>query len=224
MKLLPPTLLLALALTSCDDAGRLAAVAIPPGDVQGARLDAPLEREAAEASAPKAEVVAVVNPTGEEGAAESSPEERLEAADYEVLDDGTVVATFLDLDFPDYLPPDQREPDEPEVLELGHFPDRIQLLDDRRVSVEGFMLVANWKDKEIERFMLGRFPPGCCFGAIPVYYEWIDVVPEVALTEDYSPWFPISVTGTLDVGEVTDEDGYVESIYRLKCESVLELE
>jgi hypothetical protein len=71
----------------------------------------------------------------------------------------------------------------------------------------------------VSSFLLSRFPPGCCFGALPFPDEWI----AVTLTDPVAPLaadIPVEVTGTLEVGELLDGQGFVTSLYRMQGERV----
>lgn len=134
-------------------------------------------------------------------------------------DDGAYAADFAHLLFESYDPPELRPPDKPQ-LTLEEFPEYPQLLHGKEVRISGFMIAADFKDRKVERFLLGRFPPGCCYGQFPLYDEWIEVDNAEADAEEYSAFETLTVRGTLDVGEVLDYDGYVLSMYRLKATSV----
>lgn len=197
-----------------------------PGDVAEVPVATQTQPRAAEA-APQGTLAGVEAPAskasavdGEKGRNEASASrDTAEAAD----DDSIQFLDFADLDWPEYVPSEEREVDEPEVLDAAAFPGSIRKLDGRRISLAGFMIAIEFEDKALQSFLLARFPPGCCFGAIPVFYEWIQVeVPAGVEAKDYSPYVMITVTGRLHVGERLDEDGYATGIYRMTCESVVD--
>ncbi|MEX1025249.1 MAG: hypothetical protein WD226_09245 [Planctomycetota bacterium] len=134
-------------------------------------------------------------------------------------DDGYFSVDFAHLLFEGYDPPELRAPEVPNIA-LADFPEHPRALHDQPVVISGFMIAVDWKDRKIDRFLLGRFPPGCCFGQTPLFDEWIEVDNTGANSEEFSAYETITVRGTLDVGEVLDDDGYVLSLYRLKADSV----
>ena len=134
-------------------------------------------------------------------------------------DDGFYSVDFAHLLFDGYDPPELRAPDVPNIG-LDDFPEHPQALHEAQIVISGFMIAVDWKDRKIERFLLGRFPPGCCFGQVPLFDEWIEVDNTKANCEEFSAFETITVRGTLDVGELLDDDGYVLSLYRLKADSV----
>lgn len=100
----------------------------------------------------------------------------------------------------------------------GMIPEAIRALDDRDVTVEGFMMPLEFeKDKTVE-FLLVQAPFGCCFGTPPQIHELIKVR---ARSPGVSPIMdgPARVRGILHVG-VAREHGYLSSIYRLEASSV----
>jgi len=139
-------------------------------------------------------------------------EEAAADGDYRFVD-------FERLVFEDYSPPEFRG-DGAEPLRLEDFPEDVRALDGQKVQLAGFMIAVDFKDQKIEDFMLCRFPPGCCFGGVPLFDEWIDCTPTYAEDRDWSPYEMILVEGTLAVGEVVDEDGFVLSIYRMQVDDV----
>ena len=194
------------------------------GPIQGAPIDA----------APRivqAKELLVEAPGADEELAgadsEAAPEERgapegtvadPQAGEEPATEDGVLTLDFEQLDLPDYLPAEERSAEEPEIFALEQFPESIQALHGREVAIEGFMIVADWKDQRLESFLLARYPPGCCFGMVPVFYEWMHVtVPEDLAVEDSPPYSLIEVEGVLSVGEEVDEDGYATSLYRMVC-------
>ena len=122
------------------------------------------------------------------------------------------------LALPAYDPPELRPPGSG-PLGPEDFPPEIRALADERVTVVGYPLVAELDGVETGSFLLSRFPPGCCFGAVPVLDEWI-AVEAPAGTPALPPAVPVRVTGTLEVGEVLDANGFAESLYRMRAETV----
>jgi len=145
-----------------------------------------------------------------------------EGAAPKVSSDGLVYADFANLVFNDYDPPELRPASKPK-LELTDFPEIVQGISGKDISIGGFMIAVDFNKGEVERFLLGRYPPGCCFGAVPLFDEWIAVDNERAKGEEFSPYEMITVTGLFEAGEELDEDGFVESIYRMDAETVKSL-
>ena len=129
---------------------------------------------------------------------------------------------FLDFEalvFEAYQPPELRQ-EGAQPLGLEVFPEDARAWNGRKVQVAGFMIAVDFKDKRIEDFMLCRFPPGCCFGGIPLFDEWIDCTPAYEEKRDWSPYEMILVEGTLEVGERVDADGFALSLYRMRVDDV----
>lgn len=116
---------------------------------------------------------------------------------------------------PDYDPPELRADAEP--LRLGDLPLHVQVLAGKRITTAGYPLAAERTEDGL-RFLLSRFPPGCCFGSEPVPDEWIDV--SVSSRDLLDPGRRVEVSGVLEAGEVQDELGFVESLYRMRAVTV----
>ena len=131
----------------------------------------------------------------------------------EITNDSGVVP-LARLTFPEYDPPELRDDSNP--LGVQEFPEGIRSLHDKVITVEGFVLVSSTNAEQINEILLSRFPPGCCFGAVPVVDEWIAVQmqPGVNLNR-MSAYEPIQIRGRLAVGERLTPDGAVESLYRM---------
>lgn len=129
--------------------------------------------------------------------------------------DGVIRPSLADLAFDDYDPPELRV-GAGEALGPSAFPPAVAALDGRAVEVRGYPVVVDLEGDSVRGFLLSRFPPGCCFGAVPVPDEWLDVR-GAADTDwgDLVPVSPVTVRGTLEVGERIDADGFVLSLYRL---------
>lgn len=148
---------------------------------------------------------------------------RVRRPDRTVIGAGTpespAAVPFACFAFPDYDPAPLRLDRTP--LDRDRFPPPLGKLDGRVVRVEGFPLILDAREGELTTFLLTRFPPGCCFGLLPVLDEWI----EVSLAEpiDFAgvdASRTAAATGTLEVGERLAPDGRVLSLYRLTAARV----
>jgi len=125
--------------------------------------------------------------------------------------------SFERLEFPTYDPPALR-PD-PAPLTAADFPARARVLDGRRLRLTGFPLVTGGDGRTVGELLLTRYPPGCCFGALPVFDEWVHVTLAEPLRADDVPR-RAAVEGVLAVGERLDELGEPLSLYRLRADSL----
>lgn len=118
---------------------------------------------------------------------------------------------FERLVFDDYDPPGLRQ--SAAALQPADFPEAARVLDGKRLSIVGFSQTLRVSAGSAEQLMVSRFPPGCCFGTVPVFDEWLFV--ELAEPVDLVGLPSIvRATGTLAVGEVLRGSG-VECLYRL---------
>lgn len=131
-----------------------------------------------------------------------------------------VLPTAFDMSLltvPDYDPPDLRA--DQGAIPREEFPAAVQAFHGEEVTARGYPMVLAHERGIVTEFLLTRFPPGCCFGALPVLDEWI----HVKLEDGYSagpPTQAVEVTGVLDVGEKLIEEGLVESLYRMQASKV----
>ena len=103
------------------------------------------------------------------------------------------------------MPPDQ-------------IPAEVLAYDGREVEIEGFMLVSRFAHGQVLGFELSRHYMGCCFGRVPRLNEWVVIdVPEGVEARIGAT---MRVRGQLEVGELAGEDGWVESVYRMRAESI----
>ena len=101
-----------------------------------------------------------------------------------------------------------------ETLGAAAFPESARVLDGRDLVLVGFPLVLDLEAGTVGELLLTRFPPGCCFGAVPVVDEWVRVELLEPLDADEVPE-QAALRGRLEVGEVLDGDGAVDCLYRL---------
>ena len=131
--------------------------------------------------------------------------------------------TFPDLSAFDYAQPTAAELDAGrDALDASferRVPADIRSLAGQKVAIEGFMQPIDFDKEGVLSFALVHNAVGCCFGTFPNMNEWVLV--EMAGDEraEYFTVEPATVYGTLEVGEII-EDGYVESLYRMKAERV----
>lgn len=97
-------------------------------------------------------------------------------------------------------------------------PANIRALDRREVSVDGFMIPAQFEKGKVVEFLLSRNPPACCYGGVPQIHEWIKVrvKPPGVAPEEYNV---VRAHGILSVG-VERMDGTLASIYRMEADKV----
>ena len=92
-------------------------------------------------------------------------------------------------------------------------PDEIQELDGKTIEIEGYMAIGTLEG--VDTFEL--VPESCECGRSKVNH-FVRVTISDGLTR-YRPG-RIKLTGKFSVSEVKDEDGFVESVYRLTIESL----
>lgn len=102
-------------------------------------------------------------------------------------------------------------------------PAKIEAYSGERVKVDGFLMPTIFESGKVQQFLLTRSYITCCFGDVLNMNEVIDVTvgPDLEVSYFLSGQ-PVTVTGWLEVGEKKSEFGYVESIYRLVAEEVVE--
>lgn len=99
----------------------------------------------------------------------------------------------------------------------GPLPDRVTRFNGKKVEMTGFMVPVDMDEHGVASFVLVKDQMMCCYGVAPALNEWIfvSVLKRVPVSMDR----PVSVFGTLDVGEDV-EDGEVLSLYRLHADRV----
>lgn len=110
---------------------------------------------------------------------------------------------------------------EEEISKLSEqIPDYIKRLDSKKIAVKGFMVPIDVEGEGVKSFILTYSQMMCCFGQMPWYNEWVYVEMTDGKPASFYNDTPITVSGTLDVGEEI-EDGFVISLYRMKAENVI---
>lgn len=140
------------------------------------------------------------------------------------LEEGVELVAFDDLMLPDYIAPAVLTDEQGETRPVDEvFPEEIAALDGQRVALEGFMMPLEFSANKVIAFVLSPYPPGCCFGGMPMLDEWVDVVYTDDEGVEYFAYRVVRVTGELEVGEVLDDWGYVSSLYRMQTDKVEKL-
>jgi hypothetical protein len=198
------------------------------GEIKGAPIDsAPVEIAASE---PTAEAVPVEIETvdtakseapAEQQIAAASEAEKIVSAEPVVNADGKINVTFAFLGSYTYQYPDlHTKAEDGSPLPLpDQIPAKIKELNGKKVSIEGFMLPSEIEKGKIKSFILLKDIMGCCFGMVPMMNEWVFVKMAGDTTCEFTPDVPITVDGTLEVGEEIKDDT-VMSLYRLIADKV----
>jgi len=108
-------------------------------------------------------------------------------------------------------------------------PASVKDLDARKVAIKGFMLPYRNEGESVTEFILLRNQAWCCFGMVPRINEWVHVKMAKGTGAPYALDVPITVFGTLSVGESyewqTGKDdvktGVLMSVYRLEGTAVV---
>lgn len=135
-------------------------------------------------------------------------------------EDGAYVLDLERFTFDDYDAPELRGDSTPLAPEA--FPPAIRPFDGEAVILTGFAQPLVFEDGHVQRMRLTRFPPGCCFGALPQYDEWVAVDLGEGGATNYDAYAELRVRGRLVVGESFDELGGLESLYRLEQAEVID--
>ncbi len=203
------TLVAALALGAAAMALRQASPKPPPASVsvQGRSFrDAPATRPAESPAAPP-------ESPGQTGA-------QLAGEDAAAGDGGVRAITFDFLAQYQYFPGTLLTAEQRSAGGTGRIPAEVTALDGKRVSIRGFMVPDSYPGDGVRTFLLVRNQLMCCFG-IPVgMNEWIDVKMSGDRVAKFTPDVLVEVTGELDVGERSDDEGWVISIYRIVADDV----
>jgi hypothetical protein len=127
--------------------------------------------------------------------------------------------TFAKLSNYQYIFPDVEDgEDVPDQI-----PDSVKKLDGEKVAVAGFMLPVTQKAGRVTEFLLLKDQSLCCFGTMPSMNEWIHVILKPGESAPMVWDIPITVFGTLEVGEVF-ENGVLMTIYRIRYEKLVKPE
>jgi hypothetical protein len=95
----------------------------------------------------------------------------------------------------------------------------VKSLDQKKVSVKGFMLPLKVDAGVVTEFLIMKDQSMCCYGNVPKITEWISVK---TVGKGIKPIMdtPVSIEGTLHVG-VMRENGYLVGIYQMDGEHLI---
>jgi len=103
--------------------------------------------------------------------------------------------------------------DEEGVIYKEQIPEAIHALNQKAISLKGFMLPLKVEQGLVTEMLIMRDQSMCCYGTVPKINEWVSV----RMTEEgVKPVMddPVTIHGTLKVGEVL-ENGYLVGIYEM---------
>lgn len=102
---------------------------------------------------------------------------------------------------------------------LAQIPDAIKALNEKEVSVRGFMLPMSFQGELATDFLILRNQSMCCYGVIPIITEWVNVR---MIGKGVKPIMdqPVTVSGRFHVGDVR-ENGSLVGIYSLDAEQLI---
>jgi uncharacterized protein len=101
---------------------------------------------------------------------------------------------------------------------LAQIPPEVRALNEKDVSVSGFMLPMKYEGKLTTEFLLLKNQSLCCYGMPPKITEWVNVR---VVGKGVKPIMdvPVTVSGVFHIGDVR-ENGELVGIYRLDADNV----
>jgi hypothetical protein len=101
---------------------------------------------------------------------------------------------------------------------LQQIPEAVKALNEKDVSLSGFMLPMKYEGKLTTEFLLLKNQSLCCYGMPPKIMEWVNVR---VVGKGVKPIMdvPVTVSGVFHVGDVR-ENGELVGIYSLDAETV----
>ena len=120
--------------------------------------------------------------------------------------------------FEDVVAPTNSVADEEGVVYKEQIPEAIHALNQKAISLKGFMLPLKVEQGLVTEMLIMRDQSMCCYGTVPKINEWVSVRME---EEGVKPVMdePVTIYGTLKVGEVL-ENGYLVGIYEMDGQSM----
>jgi len=108
----------------------------------------------------------------------------------------------------------------PTATPKDQIPEPIKQLNEKKIAIQGFMVPTDLKNGKSQNFLLVKDQSLCCFGRMPRMNEWISVRTKPGNGARVVQDQPITVFGSLSVGEQKDASGEVLSIYRIEADDV----
>lgn len=100
-------------------------------------------------------------------------------------------------------------------------PVNVRAWDERKIAILGYMQPLELdENNRVRSFMLMRNQAACCYGAPITLADWIEVTAPDGTSFEAMLHKPITVLGTLDVGEKL-VDNFVVSVFRMQPDRVL---
>ena len=100
------------------------------------------------------------------------------------------------------------------IIEKNIIPKEVADFHKKKIALKGFMLPLKVEGGKITEMLIMRDQSMCCYGTVPKINEWVSVrMPEGKGVKPIMD-VPITIFGTLKVGEVL-ENGYLVGIYEL---------
>lgn len=94
-------------------------------------------------------------------------------------------------------------------------PDAVLALAGREVAVTGYVLPTEFEGGLTVRFLLARYPGGCCYGGVVGPHEMIDVVP--AAPVDVPTHVPVLVAGRLSIRAPASAADLAAGLYAIEA-------
>ncbi len=99
-------------------------------------------------------------------------------------------------------------------------PQSVRALDGRKISVVGFMIPMAMDQDGVSSFILAQSRMTCCYGLVPKLNQWIYVTMQPGKMTSQLMDVPITVYGTLGVGQRFDPQNRGWCLYRMVSDKV----
>lgn len=100
------------------------------------------------------------------------------------------------------------------------FPERIQALDGKTITLRGYMIPTHQEDGKVYNFLVVGDLLSCCFGGAPKADQWVKVDMAKDKSCEYFAYVPILVHGRFRIEVIEDEAGYAAGCYQMEADSV----
>ncbi|HZV35187.1 MAG TPA: DUF3299 domain-containing protein [Verrucomicrobiae bacterium] len=99
-------------------------------------------------------------------------------------------------------------------------PARVKSLDNKKVSIRGFMLPLKVSKGVVTEFLIMKDQSLCCYGSVPKITEWVSVKTPAEHGVKSIMDEPVNIEGTLHVGAMR-ENGYLIGIYHMDGDKLI---